>query len=346
MAFQVTLPNFANVPTPLEIQGYVENYDPADDEAPDTAEQLLPEEDNMSEAIAWDVKEPVGGLVEAYDPDGDPMIDRQRVLKTMTEETMYWAIRKFLSQKDILRGRKAGTNEVDGEALMMDLTNDGLRMLRQRLRQQRWATLFGQNLIDSNGVIRNIDYSGQLAGTPSAEDPWNVVADADPIWDLQVWSELFDDITDGEIILVVNPRTLKYLSNNAKFRDLVKQSGQVVRLGSGSVSQLLLELAGVRIKEIRVERGKYRTRAGTLHYFVPEGKALLVAAPPKGQSLGAFRTTPSTYKGGFNPQPGRFSVVDDKLLTRGRWSIMIGQHGLPVLYFPKCIAVATLYTPA
>lgn len=343
MAFQMMLPSSLGIPTPVEIQGYVEDYDPG--EEPSEIDRLLGEEQQADEAIAWDVVEPTGGLAEAYDPDGEPVVDKPHVLKTMVEDTMYWAIKLKLTQKDILRARRPGTLDIDGEHLAMNLVNKAILMLQRRKQQQKWATILGQNVIDSNGVKRTIDYTSMLAGTPTASTPWSTVASADPMYNLQVWEELFDEKTDGDISLHINPKTLKYLSQNAKLRDLVKQSGQVVRLGNGNVSQLIIELSGSRIKRIVVERGRYRDRSGTLHWFLPEGKGVMIAETPKGQPLGAFRSTPSTYRGGLRPQAGMFSIVDDQLAKRGFWSVMVGQHGLPVLYLPGCIAVATLYTP-
>jgi len=343
MAFQALLPSSIGIPTPVVIQGYIEEYDSGDE--PDISETLMPNEAQNDEVIAWDVLSPTGGLAEPYDPDGDFMIEKPHVLKTMSEDTMYWGKRFPLTQKDILRARKPGTLVIDGEDLAMRLVNKGIRQLRSRKILLRYMMLLGGGTIQSNGIKRTIDYSGQLAGTPTASVPWSTIASADPIYDLQVWCELFDSQTDGEIVAIINPRTLKYLANNAKVRDLVKQSGDVRRIGSENIIALMLELTGVRISRIVVNRNRYRDAAGALQYYVPEGKLIMVGMPPKGQKLGAWRSTPSTFNGGMTPRAGMFSVVDDQLAKKGRWSVTIGEHGLPVLYFPGCVAVCTLYTP-
>lgn len=343
MAFQAHLPSSFGIPSPVEIQGYVEEYDPGD--AIDPTEEWMPDEPQMDEAIAWDVVSPTGGLAEAYDPDGDFMIDKPHILKTWTEDTAYWGKRFPLTQKDILRSRKPGTLEIDGEALAMGLTNKGIKQLRNRKIMLRWAIILGATTIDSNGVKRTIDYSSYLAGTPSASVAWSTIASADPIYDMQVWAELFDDKSDGGIDCYVNPKTMKWLANNAKVRDLVKQSGEVRRLGNGNVAELLLELAGVRVRRIVAHRGRYRDSSGTLQWLIPDGKMVMKADTPDNQKFGAWRSTPSTYKGGLNPQPGMFTVVDDQLAKKGRWSVIVGEHGLPVMYLPGCIAVCTLYTP-
>lgn len=343
MAFQALLPSSLGIPTPVEIQGYVEEYDPGDEH--DISEEWMPEESQNDEVIAWDIIEPTGGLAEPYDPDGDFLIEKPHVLKTMSEDTMYWGKRFPLTQKDILRARKPGTLEIDGEALAMCLVNKGISQLRRRKILLRWMMLLGGGTISSNGVKRTIDYSAYLAGTPSASVPWSTIASADPIYDLQVWAELFDSKSDGDIVAVINPLTLKYLANNAKIRDLVKGSGDVRRIGAENIVALMLELTGVRIKRIIVNRNRYRDSSGTLQWYVPNGKMVLRADPPKNQKFGAFRSTPSTFNGGMRPRAGMFSVVDDQLAKKGRWSVIIGEHGLPVMYFPGCVAVATLYTP-
>lgn len=295
--------------------------------------------------IEWDELQPTTGLASAYSVGTAPPVSSLIKLKNFIEKPLYWGDAYKLTAEDIVNSRMPGDlTKNGGEFLAMEQVRMGNLRLDSRIEQQRWAAILGNNVVSSNGIVRTISYTG-FAGTPTAAVPWNNVALATPLDDLQAWAELFDGKSDGKIRVLMNHRTAKWCSRNEAIRQLVRANSNIDDLGVKNIGEIMSKLSGA-IDEVVIYKGGYLDSSYIKQFFIPEGVVVLIADPPLGQQLGAFRSTPSTLNGGLRPQPGRFAITDDRLMTKEQyWEVMIGQHGLPILKFPQCIAVATAYTP-
>lgn len=342
MAFQM-LPTHLGLPTQRDIDGYTRKWEP--DPATFIGQQLLPEENWGMTNIEWDELQPVTGLASPTAPGAEPPLSDLIVLKNFVEKTMYWGDTYRLNAEDIMNARAAGTLDQNGaEMLAMELVRRGNLRLDMRIEQQRWAAILNSNIVSSNGIVRTISYTG-FAGTPTAGNAWNVPTYATPLDDLQSWAELFDGKSDGRIRVFMNHRTAKWMSRNQTVRELVKANTNIDDLGVKNIGVVITKLSG-SIDELIVYKGGYLDSGGTKQFFIPEGVVVLIADPPLGQKLGAFRTTPDPANGGLQPRPGRYAIVENNLSTKKKnWEVTIGQNGLPILKFPQCIAVATVYTP-
>lgn len=339
------LPSNTGIPSPATLQGFVEKWTPPVDDG-DPSMALMPMEDNPDgEIVMWDELPAVEGLLPAYIPGTAPPTEGVEGLKTFAEKPLHFAKTYHVFGTEIVNRRKPGTtNQMAGEFLAMRQVRKANIHLDQRLKQQRWAVLFGSNVLDSNGVKRTINYSA--IQTVSASTPWTTYASANMILDLNTWGEMFDGVSNGEVVGVVNHKTVKHMMQNAKFLTLVANKSNISpdQINSKNFPELLAKHVG-NVDRIIVYKGSY-FESGTQKFYVPEGKMLLYCTPPSGYPLGAYRTTPAVQNGGLNPKPGRWSVVEDKLQTKfGVWEFTLGFHGIPILYFPQCILIATLYTP-
>lgn len=338
------LPSNTGIPSPAEVQRVVELYTPGMSDMEDPSLQLLPFEENPnSEIVAWHELPYVHGLLPAYTPGSAPQVEGVEGLKAYAEKTLHFAKTYQVLGTEIINRLRPGTSDqMAGEWLAMRAIRRGNIHLDSRNRQQRWATLFGSNAVDDNGVKRTIT---QAVQTALASTPWSTVASADMIADLAAFGEKFDNVSDGKIVAYISKKTAKYMMQNAKFLALVagKSNIQPSEVNIKNIGKLVAEFSGV-VDEIRIYNGGYLNSSRVKQFYIPEGKMLLAAQPPDGYPVGAYRTTPAVQNPNFSS--GRWSVVDDRLQTKyACWDVTIGFHGTPVLYFPDCLCVATLYTP-
>lgn len=343
MAFPTFYPQSTGLPTQRSIDGYTRKWEPD----PNTwiGQMFLPMEDWPMPNVEWDELQPVTGLANPYAIGTAPMVSSLVSLKNFIMKPLYWGDSYRLTSEDVVNSRMPGDlTKNGGEFLAMEQVRMGNLRLDSRIEQQRWAAILNSNVVASNGIVRTISYTG-FAGTPVAAQPWNNVALATPLDDLQAWAELFDGKSDGKIRAIMNHRTVKWCARNEAIRQLARANSNIEDIGVKNIGEVLTKFSGA-IDEVIVYKGGYLDASQTKQFFIPEGVVVLIADPPLGQKLGAFRTTPSTLNGGLRPRPGRFAITDDQLQTKHQyWEATIGIHGLPILKFPQCIAIAQAYTP-
>lgn len=333
-------------PTPTMIQEVFRLWEP--DPQQFIASSLLPTEGYPIELVEWDIYGPVTGMTNPTTMGVDPVLVPFKKQETVLYKTAHWKDTLRFDESDFLRIRRMGTiNQLAGQ----DAVYEGARMqdlrLETRLEYMRWGALSGTLNINENGINRSIDYRIPAGNKVTAATPWNDTANAKPIEDIQAWTELGLGVSNGRPTMYMNVYDVKFLSQNAQIRELIKQNPVVLNLGRDTIQQVFPQLVG-DLESIVVYRDGFLDAASG-HYtpFIPKGKVFLVFPPPRGQRLGAFKTTPSVHNGGFgNPQPGKFVVVEDKSNSKNPiYDMTVGIYGLPVIYFPQCVVPATIYTP-
>lgn len=297
-----------------------------------------------ADTITWETFGPSLGMTNQHRPGTDPRFINFQPVSQKTIGTAFWKEGHRIGERDILMLRKLGTfGECAGRSLVTKgLENLDLR-LKTRMEWLRWQALMGTLTLPAIGgaPARTIDYEVPNAHKVPADVAWTDTANADPIADLQAAVIRYRGKGAGKPDVIINAATAAVWAQNAKVRDLVKQSSSVVQIGTDNIGELMVALVG-GIRRIRVYDEVYLDEAGNPQTFVPDYVAVLIGA---GQGvvgpLGEFASTPSLHNGGIDgPMPGSFVIQDDNLSRANPYlDLFAGIYGLPVIYFPKRIQV-------
>lgn len=335
MAFN--LPNSLALPSATEIDGFVRAWQPDESMQIGGNADLLPMKENALPTIRWDEKGAINGMTPAVALGTKAPLLAHRTLTNRSEVPMYFGEQQHLSEEDFLNIRMAGTlNRLAGQQLVDDGTEELLVRLFTRIEWSRWQALRGSLALDENGIKRTVTYSTTSISNPSTL--WSVVATADPIANVMAWALLFRGKGTGPLRVYYNRKVATYLAQNAVVRDLVKANGMAPKLGVLSIGDILNTLIG-DVQFIQYDEGYLVS--GTFTPYIADNEVILVKAPPAGQQLGAWVTTPTVRNGGIaNPRPGRYGWAKDETQNSEvpRYKYGVGIHGIPVLYFPQNVA--------
>jgi hypothetical protein len=306
---------------------------------------LLPNRNVYSNNIAWDIKGPATGMIMPHSLNADPKPIEFIKLASKSQPTAFWKESAILNESDFLEIRKAGSfSELMGRELVTTYLQKLNQRIDARIEWLIWNCLFGTVTINENNVIREIDYEipvGNKVGPPTV--PWSTIATAKPLADILTWVAKFDGTGSGNATAYMNKKTAGYLAQNAEIRDLVKQSTNVMSIGVNNISSLVIPLVG-DLKDIVIYNEGYINSSGVWTKFIPDNKVIFIGEPAPGEELGNMVFTPSLHNGSIDsPQPGKFLVTEDK--TSGVnpiYTICSGFYGIPVLYHPSWVIVATV----
>lgn len=300
----------------------------------------LPTEAYPVEQIEWDEEDPITGLIGPTALDTDPVLRKPQGRKHRMQLTAYWAESWRLRQSDFHRIRAAGAfDKLSGQDKVMEETRVTDLRLESRIEWCRVQALKGSLVINGNGVNRTITYNLPDGHTPTASALWNSLESADPVSNIIAWSQLFRGVGRG-VRCYYNQTVANLLARNTKLVDLFKQSPMVGELSPSNVGKLLsLLTAGSQpIEFIPYDEG-YKADNGDYTPFLTDEDFLMVCNPPKGQKLGAFKTTPDIRNGAgsMQPRPGKWVVVDNKLASKTPFYEQTqGINGIPIIKFPAC----------
>lgn len=308
--------------------------------------RFMPVVTEFAPEIRWDILGGTTGMTNAHHIDTEPRAIRFNVLKEKMMSTAYWKEVSILNESDILFIRRAGSLTERAAQTLITRRMEQLNVrLETRLEWLRAQALLGQLDINENGVVRSIDYEVPSAHKVTAGTPWSTVATADPIGDLQAWRLLFRGTGAGRPLMLCNQKVAGYLAQNAKVRELVRQSSEVVRIGTGTVGPLMTDLVGADgLSDVLVYDEGYTDANGVYHPFLPDNKVILIANGPAGEPFADFASTPTVHNGGVaNATGGKFTLMKDEQMEANP-SIMLGAgiYGLPRVYHPDWIIVATV----
>lgn len=335
MAFN--LPNSLALPSATEIDGFVRAWQPDENMQIGGRTDLLPMKENLLPTIRWDEKGAINGMTPPISLDGNVPMLAMRTLTNRVEVPMYFAEQQQLGEEDFLNIRMAGSlNKLAGQSIVDDGTEQLLVRLFTRIEWSRWQAMRGSLALDENCVKRTVTYATTSISNPSVL--WSVVASADPIGNVQAWALLFRGKGSGPLRVYYNRKVATYLSQNASVIDKVKANGMAAKLGVMSIGEILNTLIG-DVEFIQYDEGYLVS--GTFTPYIADNEIILVKAPPGGQQLGAWVTTPTVRNGGIaNPRPGRFGWRKDETQNEEtpRYKYGVGIYGIPVLYFPQNVA--------
>ena len=225
--------------------------------------ELLPDKNTYNNYVTWEIKGPATGMTQAHQLNADPATVNFITLATKTLPTMFWKETSVIVESDFLEIRKAGTlSERMGRELVTTKLLQLDHRANARLEWLRWQCIMGTLTVAENGVYRTVDYEipgANKVGPPSAT--WATIANAKCLEDIFTWVALLEGTGSGLPTLYMNRKTAGYLAQNAEIRDLVKQSTNVMQIGIGNISSLVVPLVG-DIKDIVIYNEGYITDAG------------------------------------------------------------------------------------
>lgn len=308
---------------------------------------------NSPDVIKWEALGPITGMTNAHMLDANPRPIKFVPLKQYAERTTYWKESAIITETDLLHIRQAGdySQRMADQIVMKRLRQLDMRT-ETRVEWLRWQALTGTLTINEFGVTRTIDYLipggnkiNANSGTGGAY--WDVVADANPIKDLQTALLRFRGTNAAQPVLWINMQQALWLVQNAGMRDLVKQSSNLDRLDVNSVGKLIMPLVG-GLAGIEIYDQGYISDAGVWTTFIPDTHAFLVAKSGlPGEKVMEFASTPSLHNGGIaGATGGKFSILEDFIGTKNpRVELTGGIYGVPVIYHPDHIVTLRVKTP-
>lgn len=302
---------------------------------------------NSPKIISWDILGAGGGMTYATTLGANPRMVKMTPLKTKAMRTAYWKEFIRLDEDDLLSVRNVGTKDRQraAEMLVMMAVNRLDNRLFTRMEWLIWQMFSGTLSINENGVIRSINYEIPGGNFVTASPLWSSYSDAHPVLDLQTWSQKFTDIGTELEVVYINQQTAIHLANNASVQALVRNYSTVLQIGANNVGALIMQLAGVPGRIEVYDKG-YKDDSLTYNRFIPNGKAYLFAKHVEEQGpFAEFASTPSLYNGGIGGATGgRFvrTLDETQNIHKAHYDILMGLYGLPVMYHPEWVIVATV----
>lgn len=302
---------------------------------------------NSPKLISWDILGAGGGMTNATTLGANPKMVKMTPLKTKAMRTAYWKEFIRLDEDDLLNLRGVGRNDRTrlAEQLVMMAVNRLDNRLFTRMEWLIWQMFSGTLSINENGVVRTINYEIPGGNFVTASPLWSSYSDSQPVTDLQTWGQKFTDIGTELDVVYINQQTAIHLSRNASVQTLVRNYSTVLQIGANNVGKLIMTLAGVPGRIEVYDKG-YKADNLTYTRFIPDGKAYLFAVHVADQGpFAEFASTPSIYNGGISGATGgRFvrTLDETQNIHKAHYDVMMGLYGLPVMYHPEWVIVATV----
>ncbi len=290
--------------------------------------------------IEYDVLEPAFGMTQAHQIGTDPRTVQIPKMGTKRTGTAYWKETLPLGEEKLLYARLAGTlNERAGRDLVFQ---GGLQLdtrLDTRIEWLRWkAVIDGLLDIEENNVKYLVDYKLPAKNDISAAaTKWSDPTKSDPAALLTGMVQGYRGTGAAARKVFMNSFTAGQAVQSAKFIELLKQSNFV-----GMLSPLdptpALKLMIPKVEFVVYDEG-YLDEEKNFQMFVPDGEIVMVGDYP-GDKVMDFASTISLHNGGIEkPQPGKFSIVEDKsqAAKNPHVDITVGIYGLPRIFHPDWI---------
>ncbi len=291
------------------------------------------------DSIEYDELEATTGMTSAHNLSTDPKLVKTPGLTQKRVGTAYFKETIRFDEAHLLKARRAGTlNERAGRDLVLQGAVHLDTRLETRLEYLRFqAVSDGKISINDNSVKINVDYSLPTLTTLSGTKKWGA-ADADPVSDISDLLESFIGTGTQCKEIYLNSATARKAAESPKMIDLLKQSGFALLLSMSRYAECLKSLFP-SVDFIIYDEG-YADDKGIFKKFLADG--FLVALGDSADisdPVMDFATTISLHNGGLEkPQPGKFSLVDDKSADKNPFvDLTVGIYGLPRIFKPKAI---------
>lgn len=297
-----------------------------------------------SAEIEFDVIEASAGMTPAHNLGADPKLTKLSGMKTKKVGTGYWKETKRVDEKELLYARAAGSyNERAGRMLVIEKSMQLDDRLETRIEWLTWQPLVnGKVEINENGVKYTAAYDIPNKNMPVPTKKWSDPT-ADILQDLNDYILLFRGTGAKATKAYFNYKVAGYLAANEGIKELLKNTNYSSFLSATNISQAM-KLFYPEIDFVIYDEG-YVDVKGEFNSFIPDKKFLLVGQGQSGEDMMDFGTTISLHNGGLDkPQPGKFSIVDDKSEQSKNpfVDITVGIYGLPRLYHPNWVVSANI----
>lgn len=298
-----------------------------------------------SAEIEFDVIEAGAGMTSAHNLGSDPKMVKLPGMKTKKVGTGYFKETKRIDEKELLYARAAGSyNQRAGRLLVVEKALQLDNRLDTRVEWLTWQPLIeGHIQIDENGVKYNVSYDLPETNTPAITDnakKWSNV-DADIVGDITKWMLLYRGTGAKATKAYFNMKVAGYIAANKGIKDLLKNTSYAGFLSAVNITNAL-KLLFPDIEFVIYDEG-YVDEESTFKPFIPDNGFIMVGEGQPGELMMDFGTTISLHNGGLDqPQPGKFSIVDDKSEQEKNpfVDITVGIYGLPRLYHPNWVVSA------
>lgn len=330
-------------PTTQEVSHIVRNR--VVDPAQFIGAQFCPVTDHYAKDIEYDVLEASVGMTKAHAVGTDPKLIKLPGQSRKRMGTGYWKEAYRIKEDELLYARQAGTyNQRAGRDLVLKRAKELDDRLETRIEWLRWQPLVaGQLVVDEDGIKYTVDYNVPAENRPelTGGDLWSDLANSDPVDDITTWLLLFRGTGARGVTAYFNLKVAGYLAQNAKIRELLKQSQYANFLSASNIAQALKLLFPEL--EFKVYDSGYADEEGTFHPFIPDDRFIIRGQGQANELLMDFASTISLHNGTLdNPLPGKFAVIEDKSQQNKNphVDITVGIYGLPRLFHPNWIVSA------
>ncbi|MDF2568628.1 MAG: hypothetical protein K0R55_232 [Sporomusa sp.] len=326
-------------PTTRELTHIVRNR--ASDTSNFIGRKLCPTVPVYAAEIEYDVLNPSFGMTKAHQIGTNPKTVKRPKMETKRSGTAYWKETGRLNEEELLNLRKAGTlNERAGRDAVIQL---GLHLDTRLFVRQEW--LIWQMLIeneidiDEEGVNFTVTFNlpDKTDISADAAKKWTAFDKSDPIGFLVSQIQSYRGSGAKARTIYLNSVTAGWAIQSSKFVDMLKQSSF-----AGFLSPLnaipALKLLIPDVDFVIYDEG-YLDEELNFQLFIPDGEIVICGDYP-GEKVMDFASTISLHNGGLDkPQPGKFSLVEDKSSSEKNpyVDVTVGIYGLPRMYHPTYI---------
>jgi Phage major capsid protein E. len=290
-----------------------------------------------ADSIEYDELDAAVGMTAVHNLDTDPKLvpPPSGALKRMG--TGYFKETVRFNEKELLTARRYGTyNERAGRELIVNGAVLLDTRLETRLEYLRWqAVTNGKIELQESNIAVNYNLPGMLSRTGTKK--WGA-ADADPVADISDLIENFIGTGTKCSTIYLTSKTARCAAESPKMIELLKQSGFAMLLSMHRYAECLKSLFPA-IEFVIYDEGYAKTK-DDFKYFLPEAMVVAMGdSEDVSNPIMDFASTISLHNGGLDkPQPGKFSLLDDKSTEKNPFvDVTVGLYGLPRIFKPKAI---------
>jgi hypothetical protein len=330
-----------NFPTTQEITHIVRNI--ITDPKKYIGNEFAPVQGVYSERIEVDVINAVTGMTKPHSFNSEPSIITLSGQGMKAYATAPWKESYRLTEEELLFARREGTyNQRAGrERVLRRATEMNIR-LETRLEWLRWQFLTnGKIQVNENNVKFTVP-----SGIPNGNMPTMDWTDPthDIVGDIENMLELYLGTGAKAKKAYINYGAAKLMAKNEAIRDLLKQSVYATALSPRTITQRALPMLFPDLEFDLYPEG-YGDDKGNFIPFLPNNKFIIRGEGMPGEPIMDFASTISLHNGGIdNPQPGKFSLVEDESSANKNphLDLTVGIYGLPRIFHPNWFVSAQI----
>jgi hypothetical protein len=296
--------------------------------------QLLPDEPDFTDTFTWEVLDRGRQRAGLVPRDGEARIVPFQVQTVKTAPSAFIKAKTLLTESILEYLRYPGTYAAAAEKQVAEAV---VRLNRQVDIEKEWLIMKALSAgaiayTEAGGYSFSVDYGVLTGNKPTASPLWSSTSTADVLGNVLAWKQIIAENGGTNIVGLCNSTVFAYMVQNAAIRDLL--TGNIVNPTDPTIFATILG-----IEKLFVYDALYTDLDGsTSAKFLPNNAFILLALGEAGDNFGGFRQAPSLYN---NHKPGRFVYTTPVEDPAGVW-VIVGEYGLPVIYHPNWLVIATV----